>query len=196
MRPLFLLFSVLLSIPALGQADTPCPVTTRYCQAGPAEVGRKLDLAPAQTQAQMRQQFLPQCEQAMVQGMGTSAKPVSKAFCTCSVDAILATPGEWRVLRSTGGQNPKTVQTTHRALAEQTRNQEKACMYAIAKGTGLIAPRSAVGGPAPSVPAPTANPGDGNPLAMPGQPLPPSQNPNFSGGTGLLGAPYLPDNQR
>jgi len=183
----------LLSLMALTASSTAlavdCPVAARYCQAGPAEAGQKLDLAPAAIQSQMKAQFLPQCKQAMIQGMGTGAKPVANAFCTCAVDAILATPGEWRVLQSVGSQNPKTVAATHLALAKQTQSQEKACMYAIAEGTGLIAPKSGTAAN-PSVPGL----GEG-PLGFAGgQPLPPSQNPNFSGGMGsLLGAPYLPN---
>lgn len=184
-RSLPLLAALSLIALSTSVAQAACPVSSQYCQAGPAEAGQKLDLAPPKIQAQMRQQFLPQCEQAMVQGMGTAAKPVSKAFCTCSVDAILATPGEWRVLREVGGENPKNVAKTHVDLANQTQSQEKACMYAIAAGTGMIAPKSDAA-PAPQV-------GNG-PLGLSGgTPLPPSQNPNFAGGMGsLLGAPYTP----
>lgn len=183
--PLFSLISF--AVPSAAFA-VPCPVAARYCQAGPAEAGQKLDLAPASIQSQMKAQFLPQCKTAMIQGMGTGAKPVANAFCTCSVNAILATPGEWRVLRSVGGKNPKQVAATHKALAKQTQAQEKACMYAIAEGTGLIAPKNGT--------TPETVPGTmGNGLGLSGgTPLPPSSNPNFSGGMGsLLGAPYLPN---
>ncbi len=157
----------------LAQAGTPpCPVASKYCQPGAAEGHFTLDYAPKAQRQQMRKQFMPQCQSAMVAHMGTGARPVAKAFCTCSVDAILATPGEWRVLRASSKMNPKDVAKMDAALATQTMGQEKACMMAIASGTGLIAPKSAVAGAssASGTPAPAAptmlNPDPGSPATQ------------------------------
>lgn len=173
-------------IPTTNSPTTPCPVAARYCQPGPAEFGYKHDLPPKSVREQMRKQFVPQCHAAMIQGMGSGATPVADAFCTCSVDAILDTPGEWRVLRHEG--HSKQAGSQNPALAEQTKGQEKACMYAIASGTGLIAPKNG----AQAAPITGGIPGVG------GTPLPsaPSTNPNFGGGVGtLLGQPYMPNQQ-
>ncbi len=183
-RPL-VFSALLLAVPGLASANpasslpaapaSSCPVASRYCQPGPAESGYKQDLPPAAVRAQMRNQFVPQCHAAMIQGMGSGVAPVADAFCTCSVNTILDTPGEWRVLRHEG--HSKKAGEQNPALAQQTQSQEKACMYAIASGTGLIAPRSGI--PGTSL-----------------QPLPDAgnDNPNFAGGEGaLLGQPYLPN---
>ncbi len=169
------------ALPAPASAS--CPVAARYCQPGPAESGYQHDLPPKSVRAQMRHQFVPQCHAAMVQGMGSGAAPVADAFCTCSVNTILDTPGEWRVLRHEG--HSKQAGSQNPALAQQTEGQEKACMYAIASGTGLIAPKNSA-----QPQAPQGIPGVGlTPLPSAG-----NNNPNFSGGVGaLLGQPYLPN---
>jgi len=142
-----ILAALLLGIGSQAMAQgISCPLQAHYCTPTAAEAGVKHDLAPAGVQSKMRAQFLPQCKTAMIQGMGPGAKKVADAFCGCSVDAILATPGEWRVLHTVAKESPAQALALEKAIEAQTRSQEKGCMEAIAAGTGLIAPRSAVTG--------------------------------------------------
>lgn len=160
MRSAFAAFSVIITLGVALSATAPaatvpaCPLSGHYCQAGTAESGFPHDYAPPAVRSRMRRQFMPQCASAMISRMGPGAKPVAGAFCTCAVDSILATPGEWHALTASARMNPKKVAALDAALATQTMAQEKGCMLAIAAGTGMIAPKA---GTAPTRPNPASS---------------------------------------